>query len=347
MKKDVLLIVLLVLSFASVNTFATDKSNVLGVSKIWALYQVISKVDGWYQIKMDTGKIYRIRDQSIIRTNETLNTEPVKEEYKEPVYEEPVKIWYQLTLSDKRIVNKFLYKMTKVINQRWEDYKDLLVSALYELIDEYSHLERLVAILQEVITRLTTTIIEENNPVNNDYNFVNTNTSTNTYNLKNIDISKVKNTWMKWYNDVRIDLWRWKLVYNSKLESTALDWSKVSKTRWYMDHKRSSWDAYYDYNKITTWFKDRGVVCKNIYGVTHTENIWYWYYTCNDSDCTDELINSIRSTFDFFYWEKYKDYQAHYLSIINKYFTQIWLWIEIDEQNNRYYLTVHYCTEVQ
>ncbi len=388
MKKYVLLIVLLVFSFASFDTFATDScerivlqeanfiwkakfasnlrslpciatSTVYGASKPGALYRVIAKVDARYKIRMDDGTIYWIREESIERTNNTVtNPEPVKEEYVEPVYEEPVKTtWYQLTLADKRMINKFVYKMSKIINERWEEYKELLVSALWELIDEYWHVPRLVALFQDAIKKLNAIEKQEENVVVN--NYVNTNTSVNTYNLNNthwkesswgIDISRVKNVWMWRYNWVRKDLWRNAYVYNSKLESTALDWSKTSKARWYMDHKRNSADSYYDYNKITSWFKDRGVVCKNIYGVTHTENIWYGSFSCNDGECTDELIKWIRSTFDFFYNEKYKSYQAHYLSMVNKYFTQIWLWIELEDKWNgyyKYYLTVHYCTEVQ
>jgi hypothetical protein len=47
----------------------------------------------------------------------------------------------------------------------------------------------------------------------------------------------------------------------------------LSAVRGEITHKRNEGDVYYDYDKITSWFKDRGVVCKNIYGVTHTENI--------------------------------------------------------------------------
>jgi len=65
---------------------------VYGASKPGALYRVIAKVDARYKIRMDDGTIYWIREESIERTNNTVtNPEPVKEEYVEPVYEEPVK----------------------------------------------------------------------------------------------------------------------------------------------------------------------------------------------------------------------------------------------------------------
>jgi uncharacterized protein YgiM (DUF1202 family) len=51
---------------------------VLGTSKVGELYTVISKVDGWYQIKMDSGEIYRIRDQSIVKTSNTVTYEPIE-----------------------------------------------------------------------------------------------------------------------------------------------------------------------------------------------------------------------------------------------------------------------------
>jgi len=47
-------------------------------------------------------------------------------------------------------------------------------------------------------------------------------------------------------------------------------------------------------------------------------------------------------------WEKNDDYKPHYNSIMNDYFTIMWVWFAIEKKNNyyEYYLTVHYCTEL-
>lgn len=365
MKKYILLVFLL-LSFVKVDVFATDacdrlvpqyanfvwkatfwsnlrdypcisKSNVLGVSKVGELYTVISKVDGWYQIKTGEGKIYRIRDQAIVQTSNPVIYEPVEEKVVENT-------GYQLTSADRLLVNKFVYKMNIIIQQKWLAYKNLLVNKLSNFLADWKYSTRLIAVLEEIKNQISKIeIVSEKQEESVKY------VLNNTYDLENIDISRVKNTWLGWYNDVRSDLWKKAYSYDSTLEKTALDWSQRSADRGEITHKRNEGDDYYDYDIITSWFKDRGVVCKNIYWVTHTENIWYWSFSCNDSECTDELIGWIRSTFDFYMWEKYKSYQPHYESIINSYFTKIWLWIELEEQSNwnyKYYLTVDYCTEL-
>jgi hypothetical protein len=77
----------------------------------------------------------------------------------------------------------------------------------------------------------------------------------------------------------------------------------------------------------------------------HTENVGYGYYHCTDSDCTSELIASIRTTWNFFMSEKGKSYDAHYRSIINPYFTKVGMDIIIVPGEKRYYLTMHFITE--
>jgi uncharacterized protein YgiM (DUF1202 family) len=84
---------------------------VLGTSKVGELYTVISKVDGWYQIKMDSGEIYRIRDQSIVKTSNTVTYEPIEESVVENT-------GYQLTGTDNLLINKFMYKVNKIIQQK-------------------------------------------------------------------------------------------------------------------------------------------------------------------------------------------------------------------------------------
>lgn len=162
----------------------------------------------------------------------------------------------------------------------------------------------------------------------------------------NIDMDRVRTTWLKWYNDARAKAGLSAYTYNNQLNRSAIVWSEASEDKGYMDHKRNPGDGYYDYWKITAWFKDLGLEFRNVYGVTHTENIGWGPYKCSKSDCTDDLLSAIKYTFDFYMAEKGTNYTAHYESVMNKYFKEIGLGIAIDEKAGKYYLTVHYGTEI-
>ncbi|MDR1944596.1 MAG: hypothetical protein LBQ59_00460 [Candidatus Peribacteria bacterium] len=58
-------------------------------------------------------------------------------------------------------------------------------------------------------------------------------------------------------------------------------------------HKRDLSDSYYDYNKIASWLKDRGIVCKNVNTVTFSESVAWTSYYCseNSTDCTPNFID--------------------------------------------------------
>lgn len=164
----------------------------------------------------------------------------------------------------------------------------------------------------------------------------------------NVDMARVRAAWLKWTNDARAELGLAPYIMNDQLARTANVWSQEAVRRGEITHKRDPGDAYYDYNKITAWFKDLGLVFKNVYGVTHTENIAWEMYRCSasESDCTDHMISQVRKAFDFYMGEKDKAYKAHYNSVMNKYFKEIGLGIAVDTTTHKYYLTVHYGTEI-
>lgn len=172
-----------------------------------------------------------------------------------------------------------------------------------------------------------------------------------TWNISNVDESRVRDAWLGWYNDVRSDLGLAAYSYDARLDATALEWSQVSKSRGNITHKRDLSDASaYNYAAITKWFGDRGLVFKNVNRVTHTENIGFGYFTCPSSgDCTQEAIDGVRSIFDFYMSEKTRPSgtwgRAHYESIVKAQFRIIGLGLVRD--GNTYYLTVHYGTSVQ
>jgi uncharacterized protein YkwD len=164
--------------------------------------------------------------------------------------------------------------------------------------------------------------------------------------IAGVDLERVRTTWLGYYNSERDKLGLPAYAYNNELERTAYIWSKYTADRGYMDHKRPGQTAYYDYNRIRDWFAAHGVTFKNINRVTFTENIGWGPYNCTSANCTDELISKIRQTFDFFLAERTESYRPHYESIVNPTFKQLGLGIAINEEQNRYYLTVHFGTEV-
>ena len=161
-----------------------------------------------------------------------------------------------------------------------------------------------------------------------------------------VDMSRVRSTWLGWYNDTRWSLGIGSYRYDTRLDSTAYDWNQVfTSGKGQNHHRRNLWDSYYSFSTIDRWFLTRGINPIVINRAKHTENVGYGSYSCSSSDCTDVLIRSIRSTFDFFMSEKGKAYDAHYRSIIQPNFSKIWLSVIVVPGERRYYLTVHYITE--
>lgn len=162
----------------------------------------------------------------------------------------------------------------------------------------------------------------------------------------NVNMSRVRATWISWNNEVRNALGLKAYMSEPQLSQTAIFWSDLAKKRGYINHKRDGQAAYYDYKMIESWFSSRGLDFENVNRATFTENIGWGYYKCSKEDCTDDLIKSIRSTFDFFMSEKGKSYAPHYKSIVKPEFRELGLGIAIDEAANKYYLTVHYATKI-
>lgn len=160
------------------------------------------------------------------------------------------------------------------------------------------------------------------------------------------DMNHVRATWFGWINDARKNAGLATYTENAHLDRTAVDWAKSMRDVGVISHRRTPTDPYYDYNKITEWFADRGVVAKNVYTVTHTENIGGGYLNCKETDCTDELITAIRPTFDGYMNEKNKpeENRAHYNSIMNKYFQEVGFGLALS--GNRVFSATHYITEL-
>lgn len=161
----------------------------------------------------------------------------------------------------------------------------------------------------------------------------------------NVDLKKVQSTWLGWYNTVRTKAKLPRYTYSPTLHRTATAWSTTAKERGYLNHKRNGQTAYYDYTLIKKWFAAQGVVFSGS-GTLFTENIGWGPYSCTKKDCTSEMIDTIRYTFDAYMAEKGKNYRPHYNSVVSSVYTKIGLGIVVDEKKGKLYLTVHYAKKI-
>jgi len=295
-----------------------SSSYILWSTFKWKKYSIIWKTNGWYKIQFVNWKKAWVWDKSI----QILD--------------------YKLTEKDKTIFKKIY----KILNRKPENFIQKLNLQLKQILPKYVNKPRIYTILSEIINykkqietpekQLTTKEIETNQKLIKYNNYI-------------FDIGKVKKTWINWHNQVRNTLKLPNYVENPKLDKTAQLWSKTMEKRNQMNHKRHLNDSYYDYWKIASWMKQNGVICKNIHRATFSESIAYRTFSCYKKDCTDELVKTMRKSFDFYMNEKWKKWDPHYRWIVHPLFKQIWFGISIKKiWNNsfKYFLTTHYCTQV-
>lgn len=261
---------------------------------------------------------------------------------------------YKLTVKDKILINNTSVKINRLIDKKWDIITSRYVIILNKALKKTVKDSRIYQILTKIKTNIISHNIEKykqenkiEEPVKNEWNYK---TKMNFSDFK-IDMTRVRTSWLWFYNEVRKAKWRTTYSYENQLNDTAEEWSDTSLARWVMSHKRDTNDSYYNYNKINSWFKDRWIVCKNINKATHSENIWRWYYKCsNSNDCTDKLIEWTKEVFDMYMAEKGKSNQVHYESVVKKEFSKIWMWISIKKSDNNFYefyITTHFCTELK
>lgn len=253
---------------------------------------------------------------------------------------------YNLTNNDKKIVNSFIKKVEKIDNSK--NFKTKLSNKIEILLEKKHYSVQLTTILKEISKNLKWEKEVKVKEIKKETEEKTENNLQNNW-VINYDFEKVKNYWLDLTNTERKKEWLYNYKYSEKLEETALKWSKIQKSKWKRTHQRDENDSYYDYNKIRDWFSKNWVVCKNIYRVTFTENVWSRWFACSNSDCTQEVKNAITNTFNFYMSEKNKESKPHYNSIMNKYFNYLWFGIDFEKKWNnyyKYYLTVHYCTEL-
>ncbi len=161
-----------------------------------------------------------------------------------------------------------------------------------------------------------------------------------------IDMEELARQWLLWTNEVRAQAKLPPYIYDRQLRRTALIWSGHANAEGSITHKRAGQTAYYDYARMVDWFEGLGLTFRNDDRITFTENIGWGVLKCKSGDCTGKAVDAIRTTFDFYMSEKGKANRPHYNSIMNPLFRRIGLGVMINPATGRYYLTVHYGTEI-
>ena len=168
-------------------------------------------------------------------------------------------------------------------------------------------------------------------------------------NFSNIDAQTVRKAILSWHNEERNNVWVGYYIYNLDLEWSATVWAnKLADSHKTKNlHLRNEGDWYYNYDSMLNRFSGLWIKFpKSInWSASFSESVWYWYYKCSKSDCTQDLIAAIKKTWTWLIMKEKASNGSHYRAATMKHFTQMWAWIAIDKSNNRYYLVLHYWVE--
>lgn len=165
-------------------------------------------------------------------------------------------------------------------------------------------------------------------------------------NFSNINEQKVREAILSRHNEERNNVWVNSYSYNLDLEWSATTWANnlASSHKTSNLHLRNNWDWYYNYDSMLNRFSNLGISFpKSVkWAASFSETVWYWYYKCSKSDCTQELITAIKKTWTNLIMKEKSSNGSHYRAAVMKHFTQMWAWIAIDKTKNRYYVVLHY-----
>jgi len=163
------------------------------------------------------------------------------------------------------------------------------------------------------------------------------------YTIPNVNMEKVKESWLERHNNVRLKKWLEEFSWNIKLEKTAYNRATHFVNIWNRTHKRKSSDGFYNYDSIKEWFANQWVYFDESKWTAFSENIAFEYSNCKEWDCTDSVLWVLKNWFDFFMSEE-KSNWPHYRAVVQPYFSEIGLWIW--KSGNKYYLVTHYAVKV-
>lgn len=164
--------------------------------------------------------------------------------------------------------------------------------------------------------------------------------------IPNVNFDKVKNAMVEWHNEERKNLGYDPYRYQDILWTSATTWvhTIVSEGRSSNFHQRKKSDGYYSYASILEWLANLWIKFPVLWWwkTSFSESVGYGYYLCKKSDCTDDLIKSIKTTWDGLIMKEKSSQWSHYRAATMKHFTDMGIWIEINEKEKRYYLVIHY-----
>ena len=244
---------------------------------------------------------------------------------------------YDLKTNDYILINKIINKIQTIINKTWYKYKEKIIISLEKYLKKLEFDSKKYLIMNEVLinTKKISFLIHSNNH----------------YSKYKINIDKVKKQWLNRHNIQRKKLNLNMYSIDERLNNSSYEWSQISQDKWVMEHKRHYYDEFYDYMEIEKWFNQRDINCEVINRTTTSESIWRFGYFCSDDNCTEELLESLKVIFDIYMNEKKtgRNNNAHYRAITHPNITKLWIWISIQETNEKdyygYYVTSHYCTK--
>lgn len=137
-----------------------NKSKVIRGSKVGERFNVVAKVDGWYKVKLDSGEIVWIRDQAMKKVGELpeeLKEKKVVEEVRvikleaKPAVKVTESTEYVLTTEDYVLINRVNARIKSIIDDKWEEYKDVFISRLEKLLSSKSRSKRFIKVVEQII----------------------------------------------------------------------------------------------------------------------------------------------------------------------------------------------------
>ena len=169
-------------------------------------------------------------------------------------------------------------------------------------------------------------------------------------NFWNIDVQAVRKVVLTWHNDERDNVWVNSYTYNLDLEWSATVWAnKLADSHKTSNlHPRNPGDWYYNYDSMQNRFSGLWIKFWKApkWAAAFSETIWYGYYKCSKSDCTQDLIDAVKKTRTWLIMKEKSSGGSHYKAATMKHFTQMWVWVAIDKSNNRYYVVLHYWVDI-
>ena len=162
------------------------------------------------------------------------------------------------------------------------------------------------------------------------------------------DMARIRAVWVGWMNEVRAGEGLSSYTENRQLDRTATAWAKTMRSTGDITHRRKPTDAYYDYASVGKWLAGQGVSTAKVGTSTYSETIGWSTLSCQEVDCTDEMLVPLRAIFDLYLKEKPQKpgtfARSHYESVVSPDFTQIGFGFVL--AGTKVYAVTHYITSL-